>query len=68
MVFIGGKCRQGGLRNKEVLHEIIKRRVTEGTTVYTDCWKGYYGLEMMNFDWEMGCTTVNHNTIQFRRV
>ena len=50
MVFIGGKCRQGGLRNKEVLHEIIKR-VTEGTAVYTDCWKGYYGLEMMNFDW-----------------
>ena len=72
-VFLGGKCRQtkecfleickDGLRNKKVLHEIIKRRVHEGTTVYTDCWKGYIGLETMNFDWEMGRTTVNHSKI-----
>ena len=68
---LGGKCRQtkecfleiceGGLRNKEVLHEIIKRRVEEGTTIYTDMWKGYHGLETLNFDWEMGRTTVNHS-------
>ena len=41
----GGKCRQtkecfleickDGLRNKEVLHEIIKRRVEPLTTIYT---------------------------------
>ena len=68
---LGGKCRQtkecfleickDGLRNKEVLHEIIQRRVVPKSTVYTDCWKGYMGLESLGFDWEMGRTTVNHS-------
>ena len=52
---------EGGLRNKEELHKIIKRRVKEGTTIYTGIWKGYHGLETLNFDWEMGRRTVNHS-------
>ena len=68
---LGGKCRQtqecfleiceGGLRNGETLKEIILRRVERGTTVYTDQWKGYYGLESLGFDWDKEETTVNHS-------
>lgn len=68
---LGGKCRQtgecfleicpDGLRNGETLKEIILRRVARGTTIYTDQWKGYYGLESLGFDWDKEETTVNHS-------
>ena len=48
---LGGKCREdkscflelckNGLRNGPVLKEIILRRVAPGTTIFTDCWKGF---------------------------
>ena len=68
---LGGKCRQtgecfleicpDGLRNGKTLKEIILRRVARGTTIYTDQWKGYYGLESLGFDWDKEETTVNHS-------
>ena len=68
---LGGKCWQtgeifleiceGGLRNGETLKEIILRRVERGTTIYTDQWKGYYGLNSLGFDWDREETTVNHS-------
>ena len=68
---LGGKCRQtsevfleickDGLRNGDTLKEIILRRVKRGTTIYTDQWKGYYGLESLGFDWDKNETTVNHS-------
>ena len=68
---LGGKCRQtgqcfleicpDGLRNGETLKEIILRRVERGTTIYTDQWKGYYGLHSLGFDWDKEETTINHS-------
>ena len=68
---LGGKCRQtkevfmeickDGLRNGETLKEIILRRVAPGTRIYTDQWKGYYGLNSLGFDWDKLETTVNHS-------
>ena len=50
-----------GLRNGETLKEIILRRVVPGTMMYTDQWKGYYGLDSLGFDWDKLVTTVNHS-------
>ena len=68
---LGGKCRQtkevfmeickDGLRNGDTLKEIILRRVAPGTRIYTDQWKGYYGLNSLGFDWDKEETTVNHS-------
>ncbi|KCZ80666.1 hypothetical protein H312_01922 [Anncaliia algerae PRA339] len=43
-------------RKKETLIKIIRRFVLPGSTIYTDCWKGYLGLnEYFNH------LTVNHS-------
>jgi transposase-like protein len=33
----------------ETLTSIIKKHVLSGTTVYTDCWKGYNKLKLHNY-------------------
>ena len=33
----------------------------KGTTIYTDQWKGYYGLQSLGFDWDKEETTINHS-------
>ena len=44
-------------RNKETLHELIKRHVKKNSIIYTDKWKGYIGIS------ELGYThgVVNHS-------
>ena len=43
-------------RTKDTLHGIIERHVVPGSKVYTDGWKGYYGLNAAGFKH----FTVNH--------
>lgn len=50
-------------RTKEVLHDIIKANVHPGTTIYTDEWSGYCGLEDEGFSHK----TINHSR-RFSRV
>jgi IS1 family transposase len=44
-------------RTKQTLSDMIQRHVLHGSTIITDCWRGYNGLE------ELGYThlTVNHS-------
>ena len=44
-------------RTKTTLEEKIKKHVLEEIQFYTDCWKGYNGLNNLNF----GHQTVNHS-------
>jgi transposase-like protein len=43
-------------RNIENINEIIKKYVKKGTTIYTDCWKGYNHLNKIGYKHK----TVNH--------
>ena len=43
-------------RNIENISEIIKTYVKKGTTIYTDCWKGYNDLKNIGYKHK----TVNH--------
>jgi transposase-like protein len=43
-------------RNIENINEIIKRYIKKGTTIYTDCWKGYNELNKIGYKHK----TVNH--------
>jgi transposase-like protein len=43
-------------REKETLHELIKRYIRPGSTIYSDSWKGYYGLNRLNYVHK----TINH--------
>lgn len=43
-------------RNIENINDIIKKYVKKGTTVYTDCWKGYNNLNKIGYKHK----TVNH--------
>ncbi|XP_064463586.1 uncharacterized protein LOC135374571 [Ornithodoros turicata] len=43
-------------RDKETLLALIDKHVEKGTTLYTDCWKGYAGLSAEGFQHMM----VNH--------
>ena len=36
-------------RDKKTLHRLISRHVEKGTTIHTDQWRGYYGLEDLGF-------------------
>jgi transposase-like protein len=45
------------VRDAEKLTSIIKKHVLPGTTVYTDCWKGYNKLKLHNYIHK----TVNHS-------
>lgn len=45
-------------RNKETLLKNIKKFVKPGTTIYTDCWKGYFDLKKSN---NYKHHTVNHS-------
>jgi transposase-like protein len=44
-------------RNIENIDEIIKRHIKKGTTIYTDCWKGYNNLKNIGYKHK----TVNHS-------
>jgi transposase-like protein len=44
-------------RTAETLHEIISNHVAPGSIVYTDCWRGYTGMEELNVTHR----TVNHS-------
>lgn len=44
-------------RDAETLTGIIKRWVKPGTTVHSDCWKAYSGMEQMGYIHK----TVNHS-------
>lgn len=44
-------------RSSEVLTAFIRKYVNERTTVNTDCWKGYRGLQRHNYIHQ----TVNHS-------
>ena len=44
-------------RDKKTLHTLISRHVEKGTTIHTDQWRGYYGLE--NLGYKHFC--VNHS-------
>ena len=50
-------------RTKEVLHGIIKANVERGTTIYTDQWGGYEGLQDEGYTHK----TINHSR-RFSRV
>lgn len=41
-------------RKRETLFEVIQNNINPGTTIMTDCWRAYEGLE------ELGHYTVNH--------
>ncbi|CAO3648500.1 unnamed protein product [Mucor hiemalis] len=43
-------------RNIGNINEIIKKYIKKGTTIYTDCWKGYNGLNKIGYKLK----TVNH--------
>jgi transposase-like protein len=44
-------------RCSNVLHQIIKDYVLPGSIIFTDCWKGYMGLENLGYTHK----TVNHS-------
>jgi hypothetical protein len=62
---VGGICRETGeiflktttRRNSNTLSNIILNNVNSGTTIITDCWRGYSGLSDLNFNH----FTVNHS-------
>ena len=37
-------------RDKKTLHHLITRHVEKGTTIHTDQWRGYYGLEELGYN------------------
>lgn len=43
-------------RNIENINEIIEKYIKKGTTIYTDCWKGYNNLSKIGYKHK----TVNH--------
>jgi len=43
-------------RDRATLEELIKKHVAPGTTIMTDCWRGYAGLNQQGFEH----FTVNH--------
>jgi len=43
-------------RDKDTLESLITKHVADGSTIMTDCWKGYNGLEEIGFQH----LTVNH--------
>ena len=43
-------------RDRATLEELIKKHVAPGTTIMTDCWRGYDGLNQQGFEH----FTVNH--------
>lgn len=43
-------------RNIENINKIIKKYIKKGTTIYTDCWKGYNDLNKIGYKHK----TVNH--------
>lgn len=43
-------------RNMENINEVITKYVKKGTTIYTDCWKGYNNLDKIGYKHK----TVNH--------
>ncbi len=45
-------------RTKETLQEVITRRIKPGTTIVSDCWASYNGLELLGYEHK----TVNHST------
>lgn len=45
------------VRDSETLTSVIKKHVLPGTTVYTDCWKGYNKLKLNRYIHK----TVNHS-------
>jgi transposase-like protein len=44
-------------RDSETLTNLIKKHVLPGTTIYTDCWKGYNQLKLNKYIHK----TVNHS-------
>lgn len=44
-------------RKRATLHEVLSRRVHQGTTIYTDCWAAYGDLSNVGFIHEK----VNHS-------
>ena len=42
-------------RSKNTLHSIIQQHVISGTTVYTDEWRGYWGIEALGFPHQTIC-------------
>ncbi|KAF9754388.1 hypothetical protein NGRA_3328 [Nosema granulosis] len=44
-------------RSKDELNQLIKKSVKKDTVIYTDCWKGYSGLN----DYFSDHKTVNHS-------
>jgi transposase-like protein len=54
---VGGVCRETkeyffvlvDKRPKSILHQICKDFINMGSTIYTDCWKGYIGLDALGF-------------------
>ena len=45
-------------RDKDTLTKAVFENVRAGTTIYTDCWAGYRGLELMGLGFDHN--TVNH--------
>ncbi len=43
-------------RTKVILQDLIKRRIKPGTTIISDCWASYEGLELLGYTHK----TVNH--------
>lgn len=48
-------------RKRETLLEKIKEKVAPGSTIITDCWKGYLDLETILADYNFKHLTVNHS-------
>ena len=62
---VGGICRETNQcfakrvsdRTADTLEEVIKEYVAPGTTIHTDCWKGYVHLDTLGYTHK----TVNHS-------
>ncbi len=44
-------------RTKETLQSIIRQKIRRGTTIISDCWASYNGLELLGYEHK----TVNHS-------
>lgn len=67
-IVFGSKSRKGELRAKviettdsEQLHQAVKESVSVGSNLYTDSFRGYYGLS------EYRCSAVNHGLGEYVR-